>query len=84
MQRKAAVTFGVEEGVADETAEEGEGQVVDGGSPVESGKTKLYFGNLPYSVDSSQLADIVQDYGVAELIEVDCLQMSLISFYIEL
>lgn len=73
------MTVGFEEGVA----EEGEGEVVDGGSPVESGNTKLYVGNLPYSVDSSQLAAIVQDYGVAELIEVDCLQMLLISFYIE-
>lgn len=67
---------GVEEGVEEETA-------VEGGSPVESGSTKLYFGNLPYSVDSSQLAAIVQDHGVAELIEVHCLQMSLSSFYIE-
>ncbi|CAL0327067.1 unnamed protein product [Lupinus luteus] len=32
--------------------------------------TKLYFGNLPYSVDSAQLAGLIQDYGSAELIEV--------------
>ncbi|KGN56810.1 28 kDa ribonucleoprotein, chloroplastic [Cucumis sativus] len=63
VQGETAVTVGVEEGVEEETE-------VEGGSPVESGSTKLYFGNLPYSVDSSQLAAIVQDYGIAELIEV--------------
>ncbi|CAK8570577.1 unnamed protein product [Lathyrus sativus] len=33
-------------------------------------RTKLYFGNLPYSVDSAQLAGLIEDYGSAELIEV--------------
>ncbi|XP_022979333.1 putative G3BP-like protein [Cucurbita maxima] len=70
VQGEAALTVGFEEGVEEETAEKGGGEAVDGGSPVESGSTKLYFGNLPYSVDSPQLAAIVQDYGVAELIEV--------------
>lgn len=32
--------------------------------------TKLYFGNLPYSVDSAQLAGIIQDYGSPEMVEV--------------
>ncbi|KAH9681691.1 hypothetical protein KPL71_027066 [Citrus sinensis] len=32
--------------------------------------TKLYFGNLPYNVDSAQLAGIIQDYGSPELVEV--------------
>ncbi|XP_050372887.1 31 kDa ribonucleoprotein, chloroplastic-like [Argentina anserina] len=32
--------------------------------------TKLYFGNLPYSVDSAQLAGIIQEYASPELIEV--------------
>ncbi|XP_057732515.1 29 kDa ribonucleoprotein, chloroplastic-like isoform X2 [Arachis stenosperma] len=32
--------------------------------------TKLYFGNLPYSVDSAQLAGLIESYGSAELIEV--------------
>ncbi|KAJ1401679.1 RNA-binding domain superfamily [Sesbania bispinosa] len=32
--------------------------------------TKLYFGNLPYSVDSAQLAGLIEEYGSAELIEV--------------
>ncbi|CAN6468421.1 unnamed protein product [Victoria cruziana] len=32
--------------------------------------TKLYFGNLPYSCDSAQLAAIVQEYGSPELVEV--------------
>ncbi|KAK9183005.1 hypothetical protein WN944_026154 [Citrus x changshan-huyou] len=31
--------------------------------------TKLYFGNLPYNVDSAQLAGIIQDYGSPELVE---------------
>ncbi|KAK7344563.1 hypothetical protein VNO77_14309 [Canavalia gladiata] len=35
-----------------------------------SSDTKLYFGNLPYSVDSAKLAALIQDYGSAELIEV--------------
>ncbi|GMJ02008.1 hypothetical protein like AT1G60000 [Hibiscus trionum] len=32
--------------------------------------TKIYFGNLPYNVDSAQLAGIIQDYGSPELVEV--------------
>ncbi|KAG9446847.1 hypothetical protein H6P81_012975 [Aristolochia fimbriata] len=32
--------------------------------------TKLYFGNLPYNVDSAQLAAIIQDYGSPEMVEV--------------
>ncbi|XP_027118902.1 28 kDa ribonucleoprotein, chloroplastic-like [Coffea arabica] len=32
--------------------------------------TKLYFGNLPYNVDSAQLAGVIQDYASPELIEV--------------
>lgn len=32
--------------------------------------TKLYFGNLPYNVDSAQLAAVIQDYGSPELVEV--------------
>ncbi|KAL3507499.1 hypothetical protein ACH5RR_032881 [Cinchona calisaya] len=32
--------------------------------------TKLYFGNLPYNVDSAQLAGIIQDYASPELVEV--------------
>lgn len=35
--------------------------------------TKLYFGNLPYNVDSAQLAGIIQDHASPELIEVLCL-----------
>lgn len=41
--------------------------VEEGEDPV---STKLYFGNLPYSVDSAQLAGIIQDFGSPELIEV--------------
>ncbi|KAK2643759.1 hypothetical protein Ddye_018954 [Dipteronia dyeriana] len=32
--------------------------------------TKLYFGNLPYNIDSAQLAGIIQDHASPELIEV--------------
>ncbi|KAI9194717.1 hypothetical protein LWI28_008584 [Acer negundo] len=41
--------------------------------------TKLYFGNLPYNIDSAQLAGIIQDHASPELIEVQfyfCLIMS--------
>ncbi|XP_061355837.1 28 kDa ribonucleoprotein, chloroplastic [Gastrolobium bilobum] len=40
------------------------------GDTESSVSTKLYFGNLPYSVDSSQLAGLIEEYGSAELIEV--------------
>ncbi|KAF1871698.1 hypothetical protein Lal_00020492 [Lupinus albus] len=50
-----------EEGLAEEEEEE---------KSANSISTKLYFGNLPYSVDSAQLAGLIQDYGSAELIEV--------------
>jgi hypothetical protein len=32
--------------------------------------SKLYVGNLPWSVDSSQLAEICQDFGTVEVVEV--------------
>ncbi|PON38173.1 Splicing factor-like protein [Parasponia andersonii] len=48
----------------------GGGDQVDQGEEVSAVSTKLYFGNLPYSVDSAQLAGIIQDYGSPELIEV--------------
>lgn len=32
--------------------------------------TKLYFGNLPYNCDSSQLAGIIHEYASPEMIEV--------------
>ncbi|GAV86582.1 RRM_1 domain-containing protein [Cephalotus follicularis] len=32
--------------------------------------TKLYFGNLPYNVDSAMLAGTIQDYGSPEMVEV--------------
>ncbi|KAJ7979786.1 RNA-binding family protein [Quillaja saponaria] len=53
------------EKAGEEELGEVEGQEVDG-----SLNTKLYFGNLPYSVDSAQLAGIIQDYGIPELVEV--------------
>lgn len=70
-QEEAAATSPVEENL-DEGEEqvaaegEGEGEVEATGD----GSTKLYFGNLPYNVDSAQLAGIIQEYGGPELIEV--------------
>lgn len=59
---------------AEENAEEVEveEEKEQGGEIVaeEDTRTKLYFGNLPYSVDSAQLAGLIEDYGSAELIEV--------------
>lgn len=55
-----------EEEVVAAAEEEEEDTVTD--SSVRS--TKLYFGNLPYSVDSAQLAGLIEEYGSAELIEV--------------
>lgn len=40
--------------------------------------TKLYFGNLPYSVNSAQLAGIIQDYGSPEMVEVEHCSFTLI------
>ncbi|KAG2721960.1 hypothetical protein I3843_02G091600 [Carya illinoinensis] len=67
-QEEVAVTADLEEGLGEEEDNGGE-EVLDGEaeSPV---NTKLYFGNLPYSVDSAQLAGIIQDFGSPELIEV--------------
>eukprot|EP00897_Mesotaenium_endlicherianum_P008559 jgi/Mesen1/7731/ME000407S06967 len=39
-------------------------------APVPVAGTKLYVGNLPYNTDSEQLAEIFQDVGVVELVEV--------------
>ncbi|XP_024027134.1 28 kDa ribonucleoprotein, chloroplastic, partial [Morus notabilis] len=52
------------------TAEEEEEVESAGDDQVVPSNTKLYFGNMPYSVDSAQLAGIIQDYGSPELIEV--------------
>lgn len=60
-----------EEVVAAPAAEAAAEQVSGEVSTDELGvNTKLYFGNLPYSVDSAQLAGIIQDYASPELIEV--------------
>jgi hypothetical protein len=40
------------------------------GEKIVDTRTKLYFGSLPYGVDSAQLAGLIEDYGSAELIEV--------------
>lgn len=44
--------------------------LTDTRSTVTPVNTKLYFGNLPYNVDSAQLAAIIQDYASPELVEV--------------
>ncbi|KAG7585191.1 RNA recognition motif domain [Arabidopsis thaliana x Arabidopsis arenosa] len=38
--------------------------------PPATTNTKLYFGNLPYNVDSATLAQIIQDFANPELVEV--------------
>lgn len=68
------MTADVDAGLVEEAEDhkEGDQEVLDGEgdqSPV-AVSTKLYFGNLPYSVDSAQLAGIIQDFGSPELIEV--------------
>ncbi|KAL1202634.1 RNA-binding protein CP31B [Cardamine amara subsp. amara] len=39
-------------------------------NPPDTINTKLYFGNLPYNVDSATLAQIIQDFANPELVEV--------------
>ncbi|XP_020227068.1 28 kDa ribonucleoprotein, chloroplastic [Cajanus cajan] len=57
-------------GLDEEEVEENGGEGVAEQDSESSAATKLYFGNLPYSVDSATLAGLIQDYGSAELIEV--------------
>lgn len=64
-----------------EKDEGGEEEVVADEDTETSVSTKLYFGNLPYSVDSAQLAGLIQDYGSAELIEV-CMQLIYIYIHV--
>lgn len=66
-QEEAAASAAVENEEAIEAEE------VSGDGEAEShivNNTKLYFGNLPYNVDSAQLAGIIQEYASPELIEV--------------
>ncbi|CAL0319052.1 unnamed protein product [Lupinus luteus] len=65
-----AAEVDVEEKVEDNENGEEEVQAEEEENSENSISTKLYFGNLPYSVDSAQLAGLIQDYGSAELIEV--------------
>ncbi|KAG8499664.1 hypothetical protein CXB51_006112 [Gossypium anomalum] len=64
-QQETALT--AESPVEEEKVEEVEGDEAEAESTV---NTKLYFGNLPYNVDSAQLAGIIQEYGSPELVEV--------------
>ena len=68
-QQEAAATAQVEENLVEEDKKEGEAEVqaeteTEAESPV---NTKLYFGNLPYNVDSAKLAGIIQEYGSPEI-----------------
>ncbi|GKU85661.1 hypothetical protein SLEP1_g295 [Rubroshorea leprosula] len=75
-QEEVAVAAPDEAGVVEEEEKGGEQVRGDGEAEAEAEthespvNTKLYFGNLPYSVDSAQLAGIIQEYGSPELVEV--------------
>ncbi|KAL5990331.1 hypothetical protein ACLOJK_011229 [Asimina triloba] len=74
-QEEAAATLETEAAEEQEEQEEQEEKVAEEESvqaEAEGGtvSTKLYFGNLPYNCDSSQLAGIIQEYGSPEMIEV--------------
>lgn len=75
-QEETAVADSVEEEQVIGVEGEGEG----GDQVAEAVTTKLYFGNLPYSVDSAQLAAIIQDYGTPELVEVFHFQLHALRF----
>jgi hypothetical protein len=77
-----AVEEGVEvEAVSEEEVNEseagGEEETVAAETPQQN--TKLYFGNLPYNCDSSQLAGLVQEYATPEMVEV--IFLSVFSFW---
>ncbi|KAL3506232.1 hypothetical protein ACH5RR_031614 [Cinchona calisaya] len=69
-QEEAAAVVAPEETTAPEEEEEVLSSEVEVEVAQSSVNTKLYFGNLPYNVDSAQLAGIIQDYASPELIEV--------------
>ncbi|KAK1260894.1 hypothetical protein QJS04_geneDACA002291 [Acorus gramineus] len=59
------------EAEAEAAVETEEGLVVEAETEAATEKeVKLYFGNLPYNCDSSQLAGIIQEYGSPEMVEV--------------
>ncbi|XP_073026669.1 28 kDa ribonucleoprotein, chloroplastic-like [Primulina eburnea] len=70
--RLAAAVAQEEAAVAEPVEELAEDEVPRDGVAAESGdvNTKLYFGNLPYNIDSAQLAGIIQEHASPELIEV--------------
>ena len=55
--------------LATEEAAEAEAEAAPAAAPVQQG-TKLYVGNLPWTCDSAPLAEICQDIGVVEAVEV--------------
>lgn len=68
-EEKVVVEEGEKENEQEQEQEENENGGEIDAEEVDT-RTKLYFGNLPYSVDSAQLAGLIEDYGSAELIEV--------------
>ncbi|KAG0583530.1 hypothetical protein KC19_3G144400 [Ceratodon purpureus] len=54
----------LEQGAATEDVE------AEAAAPAVQQGSKLYVGNLPWSCDSTQLAEIVQDYGTVQTVEV--------------
>ncbi|XP_010470163.1 PREDICTED: RNA-binding protein CP31B, chloroplastic-like isoform X1 [Camelina sativa] len=60
------ITAKLEEEVKDEEKDQAAGDL----DPPAAVNTKLYFGNLPYNVDSATLAQIIQDFANPELVEV--------------
>ncbi|XVE81935.1 hypothetical protein DITRI_Ditri15bG0106400 [Diplodiscus trichospermus] len=72
-QQEAAATAQVEENLVEQEEKEGDQAEPQAETEAEAEtpvNTKLYFGNLPYNVDSAQLAGIIQEYGSPELVEV--------------
>lgn len=59
-----------EEAAATTTEAEPEAEAGEVGEAEITVNTKLYFGNLPYNVDSAQLAGIIQPHASPELVEV--------------
>lgn len=84
-QKEAVVAVDHEEkAVVEEEQKEQEQEEKESGREIVAevdSRTKLYFGNLPYSVDSAQLAGLIEDYGSAELIEVLLQYLTLFEFF---
>lgn len=79
VSQEEAPATAVEEGDEVEAVKEEEVEEIEAGGEEETviaeekpqQNTKLYFGNLPYNCDSSQLAGIVQEFATPEMVEVN-------------